>query len=133
MSAVWNYKWTCATAGATAPGTTPCDATYAGSIATVSNVAAAVNLTSMVSVVSLWSTANKQGASPGTDVTAYAFTGQSFSLTWTPSAWSGTLVALKAIAAPVAATAAKGLSGVAGAQALAATSAAALAVAAALY
>jgi hypothetical protein len=54
-------------------------------------------------------------------------------LTWLPGAWSGSLVALKAIAAPVAATAAKGLSGVAGAQALAATSAAALAVAAALY
>ena len=88
----------------------------------------------MISVVSLWSTANSKTLSSVVSVeTGYAFTLQTFTLTWTPGAWSGSLVALKAIAAPVAATAAKGLSGVAGAQALAATSAAALAVAAALY
>ena len=138
LSAVWNYKWTCATTDeAKGPGTTPCDATYGGSNATPSTTPGAENTTvSLISVVSLWSTANKMETSTTNsaliDITAFSVA-SSFKLTWTPKAWSGSLVALTAIAAPVAATAAKGLSGVAGAQALAATSAAALAVAAALY
>jgi hypothetical protein len=132
MSVVWNYMWTCA-ASTSAPGTTPCDGTYTNALGGTQNTASATsaNATTLVSVVSLWSTAN---ADSNGVVAAYAFSTQStMTLTWLPGAWSGSLVALKAIAAPVAATAAKGLSGVAGAQALAATSAAALAVAAALY
>lgn len=131
MSVVWNYMWTCA-ASTSAPGTTPCDGTYTGTIAANTATPTAANLTTLVSVVSLWSTANVDSSNNA--VAAYAFSTQStMTLTWLPGAWSGSLVALKAIDAPAAASAAKGLSGVAGAQALAATSAAALAVAAALY
>jgi hypothetical protein len=130
-SVVWNYMWTCAASTSAPDATTPCDGTYTGAIGANTASATAANLTTLVSVVSLWSTANADSSGA---VPAYAFSTQStMTLTWLPGAWSGSLVALKAIAAPVAATAAKGLSGVAGAQALAATSAAALAVAAALY
>lgn len=77
MSAVWNYKWTCA-AAATGPGTTPCDKTYAGTLASPTSTDAVINTTTnLISVVSLWSTASSSTADGGstyTAVAAYAFT-----------------------------------------------------------
>jgi hypothetical protein len=138
LSAVWNYTWTCGATALSAPSTTsPCDAsyTYATTVSetwTTTTTPSVANTTTLVSVVTLWSSSNRLTGAQ-TAVSEYAWVNNSFAINWLPGSFSTSLVSLTAIAAPVAATAAKGLSGVAGAQALAATSAAALAVAAALY
>jgi hypothetical protein len=88
-AAVWNYKWTCAAnqaAAATTSAVTPCDASYAsdGSNPTLATTVTTTvaNATTMVSVVSLWSTSNWVGAGPGAANTAYLFTESSLAITW---------------------------------------------------
>ena len=89
----------------------------------------------MVTVVSLWATANTNtaNASGSTIPAKYLWSANGFQITFKASAWKSGIVGLTPIPANAAPVAAKSLSGIAGAQALAATSAAALAVAAALY
>jgi hypothetical protein len=84
----------------------------------------------MVTVVSLWATANSSNNSAPTKP-LWATNG--FKITFSGSTWKSGIVGLTPIAASAQPVAAKSLKGIAGAQALAATSAAALAVAAALY
>jgi hypothetical protein len=87
-AAVWNYKWTCAdakTAKALTSAVTPCDATYAsdGSDPTAATTVTTTpaNTTTMVSVVSLWSTSNWT-TSPSAANPAYYFSESSLAITW---------------------------------------------------